>query len=131
MRLILETDKQDFLTSETITIRLLALNDSYEPVAVDRRLLVGPNPVPERPVEPPLPVSLKPAFPEEEQNCVMLNPWCFYGRQRTFDGFLPGQVTISAYLLRQPIGSLLPQGPGEPEALLASAEPLVLTILPR
>lgn len=129
MELFLTVEKDKFGSTETITVRLLGLNNSYEPLALDRRLLVGPNPIPERPLGAPLPVSVEAALPQEEQNLIILNPWCFYGRQRTFESFEPGQVTFHGYLLRQFTESLLPERPGEPEALLVSAEPLSVTIV--
>lgn len=128
MELFLEVEKDKFGTAEKITVRLLAVNNSYEPVALDRRLLVGPNPLPERPSGAPFPVSVEPSLPQEEQNLVVLNPWCFYGRQRTFDSFPPGRVTFYGYLLRQSSDLLLPQKPGDPNTLLVSAEPLIVTI---
>ncbi len=129
MKVLLDTDKQYFLEGEMVIIRVYVLNDSYQPAVLDRRLLIGPNPVPEPALEPPMPVSIEPTFPEEEQNLIILNPWCFYGRQRSFDSFLPGQVSFHAYLLRFSTKFLLPQKPKEPEALLVSAEPLKLNIL--
>jgi hypothetical protein len=56
-------------------------------------------------------------------------PWCFYGRHRTFSGLSVGQVTFHGYLLRRPEAALLPNGPVDPGALLAEAEPLVTTIV--
>lgn len=128
MQLFLEAEKDKSGTAETVKVRLLVLNNSYEPAALNRRLLVGPNPVPERSVGAPFPVSLEPALPQEEQNLIILNPWCFYGRQRTFDSFPPGRVTFYGYLLRQFSESLVPEGPREPEAMLVSAEPLIVMI---
>src|SRR5215813_8243919 len=128
MKLFLEVEKDHGGAAKTVTVRLLAVNDSYEPVALDRRLLVGPNAVPERSAGAPFPVSVEPALSREEQNVIMLNPCCLYGRQRPFDGFPSGRVTFHGYLLRQSSDSLLPEKPGKPEALLVSAEPLVVTI---
>lgn len=128
MELFLEVDKDTAATAETVTVRLLVLNNGFDSAPLDRRLLVGPNPVPERPAGAPFPVSVEPAMPAEEQNVIMLNPWCLYGRQRTFDNFPPGRVTFHGYLLRHASKSLLPEKPGEPEALLLSAEPLVVSI---
>ncbi|MBE0480412.1 MAG: hypothetical protein IBX68_05475 [Dehalococcoidia bacterium] len=129
MRLLIETEKPAYSSGEPVTVRLLVLNDSYEPVSLDRRLLVGPNPVPEG--RPPFPVSIEPSFSREEQNLIMLNPWCFYGRQRTFDSLPPGKTTVYAYLLRRPTDSLLPGEPGERDALLSAAEPLIVEVNPR
>ena len=43
MRLILEAAKTSWRAGEPVTARLIVLNDGYEAVAFDRRLLVGPN----------------------------------------------------------------------------------------
>src|SRR3712207_3666628 len=108
MQLMLEAGKNVWRVGESVVVRLLAYNDAYQPVALDRRLLVGPNPVPARPTGIPFPVSVEPAFPTEEQNVVMLNPWCYYGRQRSLDGLPPGRVTVYGYLLRRPVDGLPP-----------------------
>src|SRR4051812_17979787 len=105
MKLFLEVEQGHDGTAKTVTVRLLVLNDSYEPVALDRRLLIGPNAIPERPTGAPFPVSVEPALPREDQNVIHLNPWCLYGRQRPFEGFPPGRVTFHGYLLRQPSDS--------------------------
>jgi hypothetical protein len=124
MKIILEMDKPEYTSSETVTVRLLALNDSYRPVTIDRRLLIGPNIKTEPPVNPPHPVSIEPASAKESSNQIILNAWCFYGRQRSFQGLPQGTATFYAYLLKKPSGSLLPERPGDMAALLVSAEPL-------
>ena len=66
-------------------IRLTALNDSYDKISLDRRLLIGPNVVQE--VENGVdfhPVSVEPSLPVEGQNIVTLNPWSLYGRERSY-----------------------------------------------
>jgi hypothetical protein len=128
MKITLETDKSKYNPGETVTVHLLVLNDSYSPVTIDRRLLIGPNIVTEPPMNPPLPISVEPAFSKEEQNLVALNPWGSFGRQRSFQGLPQGIATFYAYILKRPSGSLLPERPGEPAALLASAEPLSVNI---
>jgi hypothetical protein len=128
MKLLLEVEKDKFSAGETVIVRFLVLNNGYEPAVLDRRLLVGPNPVLERSAGAPIPISVEPSLPREEQNLITLNPWCFYGRQRTFDNFPPGQVIFHGYLLRQSSDLLLSERPAEPDALLVSAEPLVVTI---
>lgn len=127
VKLILEVKKHVWNTDETVTVRLLALNESYEAVVVDRRLLIGPNLLPSTD-RIPLPVEVEPAFEQEEQNQIILNPWGFYGRERTFSDLSAGQVTVYGYLLREPADALLPTGPVAPDALLVKAEPLTLTI---
>jgi len=128
MQLRLEADRHEVSAGESLAVRVVVLNDSYEPITVDRRLLVGPNPVPEQPGGTPLPVSLEPAFPDDERNLVSLSPWCLYGRERSWSHFSPGRVTVHAYLLRWPATSLLADRPGDPDALLLAAPPLSLTV---
>jgi len=128
MQVFLEVERDQFRTRGAVTARIFVLNDSYEPVILDRRLLVGPNPAPERLAGAPFPVSLEPALPREEQNLIVLNPWCFYGRQRTFDGLPPGRVMIHGYLLRKATHSLLPERPVEPDAIHLPAAPLRVVI---
>ena len=63
-------------------IRLTALNDSYDKISLDRRLLIGPNVVQEVPNGVDFhPVSVESSLPVEEQNIVTLNPWSLYGRE--------------------------------------------------
>jgi hypothetical protein len=128
MQLRLEAEKKTWKAKETVTVRLVAYNEAYEPVEIDRRHLVGPNPVPEKPGGLPMPVSLEPAGRRKEHNQVLLNPWCFYGRQRVFDNLTAGKVTFYGYLLRDDTGRPTPKGPEDAGAVLAAAEPLVLTI---
>jgi len=108
-----------------IVVRLLLLNDSFEPVTLDRRLLVGPNPVPSTPTGLPLPISMEPPADEEAGNLVVLNPWCLYGRERTFDAAL-GTLTFHGYLLRQAEDELRAAGPVRADAAELSAEPLTI-----
>ena len=128
MQLILESDRRVWRVGEAVIVRLLALNDSYEVVTLDRRLLVGPHPMHVGPNRSLFGVSLEPTFPQEEQNILLLNPWCFYGRQRTFEHLAEGQLSLYGYLLSKPADALLPKGPVDADKLLAAAEPLVLTI---
>ena len=104
MQLRLEASANEITSGESVAVRVVVLNDSYQPVTVDRRLLVGPNPVPEHPRQGlPFPVSLEPAFPDEERNLIYLNPWCLYGRERSWEHFPPGRVMVYAYLLQRPV----------------------------
>ncbi|MGH2355126.1 MAG: hypothetical protein ACRDJN_26245 [Chloroflexota bacterium] len=128
MQLTLETEKRTWRAGESVVVRLIVYNEAYEPVEFDRRLLVGPNPVPATPSGIPMPISLEPSLPRQAQNQITLNPWCLYGRQRTLDNLPPGQVTVYGYLLCRQEGTPTPQGPQDSDAMLAAAEPLVLTI---
>ncbi len=109
-------------TGKEVVLRLVAFNDSLKPVVLDRRLLVGPNGVVEG--APPWPVSLEPPAPDDKQNLVLINPHCFYGRERTFN--LIGDTTFFAYLVKGKAGGFLPNGPSEETQLASAAEPLVL-----
>jgi hypothetical protein len=125
VQLILESTRDTWTAGETVTVRVLALNDSYEPVSLDRRLLVGPNAVP----GPPL-ISLEPSSREETENMVLLHPWCFYGRERGFDGLLPGRVNFHAYLMERLEQDLLPDRPRDETVRALSAEPLAVEVRP-
>ena len=128
MKLLLDVEHAIDGRSATLTVRLMALNDSYEAVTLDRRLLIGPNVEPEHLGGAPLPVSREPIFSEREQNDVVLNPWCFYGRQRRFDGLPAGRVIVYAYLLEQPTDALLPQRPAANGIGYLEAEPVEITV---
>ena len=128
MELLLEVDQAPAAEGTTLTVRLTALNDAYEAVTLDRRLLIGPNVVPEQRGGSPMPVSREPGVSKDEQNVIVLNPWCFYGRQRTFDGLPSGRVTVYAYLLEQPTDSLLPDRPALPAIGYKSAQAVTLVL---
>lgn len=128
MRLRLEAEQLVWRAGEPVSIRIVALNDSYETAVVDRRLLVGPNVAPELESGIPYPIAVEPAFEEQALNEVVLNPGCLYGRERTYDNLLPGRVVVYGYLLSEPSGRLLPHAPAEEGVLAESAEPLVLTV---
>ena len=108
-------------------MRLVAYNEAYEPVALDRRLLIGPNLVPGPGLKPP-PVNVEPAYEDQADNIIQLNPWTFYGRQRQFQGRPAGQVTFYGYLVGHFTTQLLPSRPALEEDLLIQAEPLILVI---
>ena len=105
----------------SVAVRLLVLNDSYEPVEVDRRLLLGPHPSVS---DPPL-LSTEHATDDESKEIVLLNPWGLYGRERRFQ-YDAGSVTFHGYLLRQPADGLLPTGPADATLLLVAAPPLAV-----
>ena len=105
-----------------IVVRLVVLNDSYDVVELDRGRLIGPNPVAAQPTGLPLPISMEPDGPESD---ITLNPWCLYGRQRSFPA--TAGLTFHGYLLRQRSDELRPDGPVDPAALAAAATPLAIT----
>lgn len=102
-----------------LAVRLVALNDSHEPVEFDRTLLVGPQPAAGN---PPL-LSRESPADDGASSRLTLNPWCVYGRERRFR-YEPGGVTFHGYLLHHPADRLLPTGPGDDDALWAAAPPL-------
>jgi len=104
-----------------VAVRLIVLNDSYEAVMIDRRLLFGPHPAVS---DPPL-LSSEPRLADTSYEIVVLNPWCLYGRERCFQ-YDSGTVTFHGYLLREPTDCLLPTGPCDESTLLAGAPPLVV-----
>jgi len=127
VKLILEAEKRGWRAGETVTVSLLVHNDGFEPAVLDRRLLIGPNLMPASGEAPP-PISVEPAFADEERNEIYLNPWTIYGRRRSFPVRPADHLVFYGYLLRRPSIALLPNGPADPDTLLAEAEPLVLTV---
>lgn len=128
MKLMVEAARSRWKRDETIVVRIMALNDSYQPVAVDRRLIIGPTPVPQGCMGLPYPVSREPAFIAAEDNRVLLNPWGIYGRERSFDHLPSGIVVFHGYLLTEATDALLPEGPAEPGMLQLAAVPLEIEI---
>jgi hypothetical protein len=82
-------------SSEQCNLRAVLFNDSYEPVAVSRNAFVGPNVRALAPGGFPAPESVEPTFggPDEP---LTLQPFSFYGRERTFGGLAPGEVDVTA-----------------------------------
>jgi hypothetical protein len=81
--------------SEECRLRAVLFNDSYEPVAVSRNGFIGPN-VQESPsAGSPRPDSVESTFGGGDQP-LTLQPFTFYGRERTFSGLRPGEVKVFA-----------------------------------
>ena len=121
MRLLLESQRTNWRAGEPITARLVVFNDSYEAIAFDRRLLMGPN-------FPGLPPAMEPGFAEEHANHVILNPFCLYGRERMLEEPTAGPLEVNGLLLARPLEELGEAGLREPDAVAARAEPLRLTV---
>ena len=103
-------------------MRVIALNNSYEPVRIDRRLLIGPNPVTDR----LMPLAREAAVDGEDNNFVELGPWCLYGRDRRCPQPKERAFTFHAYLLKAAGTELRPEGPADTEVLEVAADPLVV-----
>jgi hypothetical protein len=129
MKLLLYAGATRFRVGEDVTIQVTVFNDSYQPITLDPGLLVGPNPIPERFTGMPLPISVEPTVDEPRE--IILNPFCFYGRERTWNNLQAGQVTVTAYLVARRGSAWTPSGPADENDLLLRAEPLVLTISDR
>ena len=108
-----------------VVVRLVVLNDSYDVVVLDRGRLIGPNPVAAQPTGLPLPISMEPAADEGPESDVTLNPWCLYGRQRSFPA--TAGLSFHGYLLRERSDELRPEGPVDPAALAVAAQPLTIS----
>lgn len=119
LRLLLAADEPS--ADGSVDVRLTVLNQSTEPVMLDRRLLFGPHPGSGELVL----LASEPATRKRADNVVLLNPSCFYGRQRRYQ-YDSGEITFHGYLLRDRTDVLLPTGPGDPAALLTAAPPLVI-----
>jgi hypothetical protein len=102
-------------------IRLTVFNPTTEPVVFDRRLLFGPQPG----TGDPLLLASEPARKKPAENLIVLNPLCFYGRQRRYQ-YRSAEVTFHGYLLDRAADGLLPTGPTDPARLAAAATPLTV-----
>ena len=83
-------------SSQQCALRAVLFNDSYEPVAVSRNAFVGPNIRGPAPGGFPAPESVEPTYGGADEP-LTLQPFTFYGRERTFGGLQPGSVEVVAY----------------------------------
>lgn len=104
-----------------VDVRLTVFNASTEPVVLDRRLLYGPHPG----YGDMVMLASEPSAPKPSQHFVLLNPLCFYGRQRRYQ-YSSGEMTFHGYLVTERTDGLMPAGPAEPGKLAVGAEPLVV-----
>lgn len=82
-------------TSEELRARVVLFNDRYEPVEASRNAFIGPNVQESSATGAPRPESVEPTFGGADQP-LTLHPFSFYGRERTFSGLAPGEVTVTA-----------------------------------
>jgi hypothetical protein len=128
VKLWLATERQSYHADEPVVVQLFALNDGFRPADLDRLMLIGPNPVVERPAGTPIPVSVEPSVEPADRNLITLNPFCIYGRQRVFDHLPAGTVVFHGYLLRARSQQLLADRPVDAALLAAAAKPLTVVI---
>jgi hypothetical protein len=119
LQLSLSSDGPD--ANGYVNVRLTVFNASLEPVVLDRRLLYGPHPGRGDMVL----LASEPKPPKPSQNFVLLNPLCFYGRQRRYQ-YPGGEMTFHGYLVTKRTDGLLPTGPSDRRKLAAAAEPLLV-----
>jgi hypothetical protein len=86
--------------SEPCRIRVLLFNDSYEPQVVSRNALVGPNLRAVMAGGLPFPPSVEPTFGGADEP-LTLQPFTFYGRERSFDALVPGEIEVTASYRRE------------------------------
>ena len=86
---------QSIKASEECRVRALLINDGYQPVEVSRNAFVGPNVQELASTGSPRPDSVEPTFGGAEQP-LTLQPFTFYGRERTFSNVAVGELKISA-----------------------------------
>jgi hypothetical protein len=76
-------------------LRAILINDGYEPVVVMRNAFIGPNLRPASPSGQPSPDSVEATFGQPDEPFT-LQPFTFYGRERTWTGLPPGEMVVSA-----------------------------------
>ena len=59
---------------------------------------------------------------------MILNPFCLYGRERSFEEAPAGTIVVEGFLLSKPLESLGEEGTRAEGAIAARAEPLTLTV---
>jgi hypothetical protein len=121
MRLEIHTDKPRYRIGERITVRLIAINDSYEPVLLDRRTLIGPTPILRAQRGMLYPVAVEPPARDPAHNTLLLQPFCLYGRERVHDGLPAGTVELRAYLTRRVVERFSAERPFDPADLEVEA----------
>jgi hypothetical protein len=126
VKLVLEVSAGRPRRGEPFTVRLLATHDGHDLAWLDRRLLVGPNPVLAAKTAA-FPVSVDPPLPDDRWSTVLLTPSCCYGRERVFRFDQPGQVAFHAYLIAERSDRLLSERPADGDPV-ASAPPLIVEI---
>ncbi len=104
-----------------VDVRLTVFNATLEPVVLDRRLLYGPHPSHGDMVL----LASEPTPAKRTQNFILINPLCFYGRQRRYQ-YPSGEMTFQGYLVTKRTDGLLPTGPADRRKLAAAAVPLVV-----
>jgi hypothetical protein len=83
-------------SSEKLTLRAILFNDSYEAITISRNGFVGPNVQSLNAGSGLNPESVEPTFGQTEETLV-LHPFSFYGRERTFDQLQHGDLEVTAY----------------------------------
>jgi hypothetical protein len=78
---------------ESFPVRVILVNDAFEPVEIWRNALVGPTATPRG--GGLVPESVEPSYGQEE-SAVLLQPFSFYGRERDAGGFDAGVVDVTA-----------------------------------
>ncbi len=73
-------------------VRVILFNDSYEPAAVSRNGLIGPNVHAGQGLVPP---HVEPTKGQPDEP-LTLQPFTFYGREREIGPFAAGAVQVSA-----------------------------------
>ena len=130
MRIEIHADKQRYKQGEHVRLRVIAYNDSFEPVELDRTTLYGPTPVAERFTGMPLPISVETATDRPGSTSVLLNPFGLYGRERSWSTLPPGKSTVHAFLVARADALVGPTGPVDAADLVVAAAPVVVEIEP-
>jgi hypothetical protein len=80
---------------DTVILRAILFNDDYRPARVSRNAFVGPSLGTLYGEAMPFPISVEPSFGQAEEP-LTLQPFSFYGRERSFAGLTPGQYQVTA-----------------------------------
>lgn len=81
--------------STDVLFRAILFNDDYDPLPVSRNAFIGPNVRALSPAGFPLPDSVEATFGGPDE-ALTLQPFTFYGRERTFSNLAAGEIEVTA-----------------------------------
>jgi hypothetical protein len=82
-------------SGQPLVVRALVFNDSYWPIALSRNAFLGPNLNARLPNGMPVPPSVEATYTGQDEP-MTLQPFTFYGRERSFEDLPPGEYEFTA-----------------------------------
>jgi hypothetical protein len=86
---------ESITTDQACDLRAVLFNDGYEPVGISRNAFIGPSVQARAPSDYAQPASVEPTYGHADEP-MTLQPFTFYGRERTFTGLPAGELEVTA-----------------------------------